>query len=105
MHVLPVKAEEQNPLQDMMSCHHVFVLMSCCGHARWAISAIEWMTTQMDIRGEIEDLESAMQVSLREAEQEKQKQKPVSDMAEQELLQRFRGSFLIPKVPCILQWG
>lgn len=55
----------------------------------------------MDIQGEIKDLESAMQVSLREAEQEKQKQKPVADMAEQELLQHFRGSFLIPKVSCI----
>ena len=43
-----------------------------------------------------------MQVSLREAEQEKQKQKPVADMTEQELLQYFRGSFLIPKVSCIL---
>ena len=81
------------------------LLLMCCDHARWAISAIEWMTTQMDIRGEIEDLESAMQVSLREAEQEKQKQKPVADMTDQELLQHFRGSFLIPKVPCTLLLG
>ena len=81
------------------------LLLICCGHARWAISAIEWMTTQMDIRGEIEDLESAMQVSLREAEQEMQKQKPMADMTEQELLQHFRGSFLIPKVSRILLWG
>ena len=88
----------------MASFSGVSVLEICCGHARWAISAIEWMTTQMDIQGEIKDLESAMQVSLREAEQEKQKQKPISDMTEQELLQHFRGSFLIPKVPCVLLW-
>ena len=60
--------------------------------------AIEWMTTQMDIQGEIRDLESAMQVSLDEAELEKQKQKPLQDLAEQELVQQFKGSLLMPKV-------
>ena len=47
MQVAPIKAEqeEQKLSEDMTSRCIVSLLMICCAHARWAISAIEWMTT------------------------------------------------------------
>ena len=62
------------------------------------MAAIEWMTTQMELRDEIADMDRAMQVSLKEAEQERQKQKTPAEMEEEQLLSHFRGSVLIPKV-------
>ena len=67
---------------------------------RWAMTAIEWVTTQMELRTEISDMDRAMQVSLEEAERQKQAlaQKQPLDMPEDELLSHFKGSVLISKV-------
>lgn len=65
---------------------------------RWAMTAIEWLTTQMELRDEIHDMDRAMQVSLLEAEQQKQAERPPLEMPEEELLAHFKGSVLIPKV-------
>ena len=70
---------------------------------RWAMTAIEWVTAQMELRNEISDIDRAMQVSLEEAEQQKQAQaqKRPLDMPQEELLSHFKGSVLIPKVGSI----
>ena len=65
---------------------------------RWAMTAIEWLTTQMELQDEIHDMDRAMQVSLQEAKQQKQAQRTPLAMPEEELLAHFKGSVLIPKV-------
>ena len=65
---------------------------------RWAMTAIEWLTTQIELRDEIQDMDRAMQVSLQEAEQQKQTQRPPLEMPEEELLAHFKGSVLVAKV-------
>ncbi len=59
---------------------------------------MEKLTAQMDMHAETRDLESAMQVSLVDAEQERQKQKAPAEMSDMELKEHFRGSLLFAEV-------
>ena len=66
------------------------------------MASLEKLTAQMDMHAETRDLESAMQVSLVEAEQERQNQKAPAEMSNRELKEHFRGSLLFGKVGSLL---
>ena len=66
------------------------------------MASLEKLTAQMDMHAETRDLESAMQVSLVEAEQERQKQKAPAEMSDMELKEHFKGSLLFKEVGSML---
>lgn len=65
---------------------------------RWALSAIEWQTAQDDLEAEKNELEQAMQASLRQEEERKSQQTPLEQQSPEQLLAHFKGSLLLAAV-------
>ncbi|CAL8471925.1 g11467 [Coccomyxa elongata] len=61
----------------------------------WALSAIEWQTAQDDLEAEKNELEQAMQASLRQEEERKSQQTPLEQQSPEQLLAHFKGSLLL----------
>ncbi len=68
-------------------------MMGYIGHCSWFHAANAWLEQE-----EHRALELAMSSSLNESEEEKAKQKPVAEMTQEELLNRFFKSAILPEV-------
>ena len=62
------------------------------------MAAIEWQTAQDDLEAEKDELEQAMQASLRQEEERKSQQTPLDQQSPEQLLAHFNGSMLLASV-------